>query len=87
MYNIYFTKKAEKELNRISTLDSKQLIKKLPLLSAPFSPNLDIKKLVGVAGFYRLRLGKVRVLFEIDEVKKEVWIRKIGYRGSVYRGV
>lgn len=85
MYKVYFTKKSEKELSRLSSPDIKRVLIKLAFLSSPFSTNLDIKKLVNVPRFFRLRIGKARIIFEIVEDKKEVWIRKIGYRGGIYR--
>lgn len=85
MYKIYFTKKAEKELDRLSSIDIKQTLAKIAKLKSPLISSLDIKKLVGVPGFYRLRSGKIRVIYEMDEDKKEIWIRKVGYRGSIYR--
>lgn len=85
MYKIFLTKKAEKELDRLASIDIKKVLTILPKLSSPFSSTLNIKKLVNVSGFYRLRTGKIRVIFEIEQKKKQVWIRKIGYRGGVYR--
>lgn len=86
MYKIFVTKKAEKELDKLSSSDIKQVVKKIPQLSSPFKTgNMDIKKLSGIRGFYRLRIGKIRIIFEIDEDKREIWIRKIGYRSRVYR--
>ena len=38
----------------------------------------------GTPGFYRLRSGSVRAIFEILEKQKEIWVRKIDYRGSIY---
>lgn len=84
MYKIYFTRKAEKELLHLSSIDRESVLEKIPLLSSS-KAHLDIKKLVNVTSFYRLRIGKVRVIFEIFENKKQLWIRKVGYRGSVYR--
>lgn len=85
MYKIYFTKKAEKELDKLSSIDTQSTLLKVTKLTFPFPVNLDIKRLVGITGFYRLRIGKVRAIFEVDEIKKEIWIRKIGYRGGIYR--
>lgn len=84
MYKIYFTRKAEKELLHLSSIDRESVLEKIPLLSSS-KARLDIKKLVNAAGFYRLRVGKVRVIFEILGDRKQLWIRKVGYRGSVYR--
>ena len=85
MYEILFTKKAEKELGKLAYTDSQRLIQKLQKLSYPFVSNFDIVKMGGYEVFYRLRVGKVRAIFELDHKNKEIWIRKIKYRGSAYK--
>ncbi len=46
----------------------------------------DISKLKGkLAGNYRLRLGKVRVILEIDFEKKVIYLKKADFRGDVYK--
>lgn len=85
MFKVFFTAKADKELARLASTDIKRILEKLPLLSSPFTSNLDIKKLINQPDFYRLRVGKMRIIFEVDTVKKEIWVRKIGYRGGIYQ--
>ena len=85
MYEVLFTNKAEKELGKLAQADAKRLVEKLHKLTYPFPTNLDILKMEGYEGFYRLRVGQVRTLFEVDFSRKEIWIRKIKYRGSVYK--
>lgn len=47
---------------------------------------VDIRKLYGEwEGFYRLRIGEVRVLFSIDEEKEIIRVHAIGYRGDIYK--
>lgn len=85
MYEIFFTNKSEKELNKLIKDQAKNVLNKISRLSFPFPPSLDIKKLGRTKSSFRIRIGKVRVIFEIDSNKKEIWIRKIGYRKDVYR--
>ena len=84
MYEIYFTKTSEKQLNKIAKQDARQIVRHLQKLSIPFPTNFDVKKLT-TKNFFRLRVGKVRVIFEVNKIRKEVWIRKIGYRGGIYK--
>jgi len=57
---------------------------KLRLLSDyPNLKNLDVKKIVGSESFYRLRIGKYRVLFEI--VNNKIIVYKIDHRKNIYR--
>lgn len=83
-YRVLFTNKAEKHLIRLASYDTKNILRRLQQLDIPFPKNLDIKKIAGTPGFYRLRSGTVRALFEVLEKQKEIWIRKIDYRGNIY---
>jgi len=83
-YKVFYTSKAEKQLTKLSQTDIPKVIQKIGKLNVPFPVNLDIRKMVNTPNFYRLRAGKVRVIFEILDTSKEIWIRKIKYRGSVY---
>ena len=51
----------------------------------PFT-ELDIKKMKGDwKGFYRLRIGKNRVIFTVDFDSRDVIIYVIGARGDIYK--
>jgi mRNA interferase RelE/StbE len=51
----------------------------------PFT-ELDIKKMRGDwEGFYRLRVGKMRVIFIVDFDSSELEVYTIGARGDVYK--
>lgn len=83
-FEIFFTKKSEKDLTHLASSDAKHIVRRLLQLDVSFPVSLDIKKMSGVPGFYRLRSGSVRALFEVLEKQKEIWVRKIDYRGNVY---
>lgn len=83
-YKVFFTKKSEKDLTHLAAYDAKHIIRRLQQLDVPFPNHLDIKKMSGSPGFYRLRSGSVRAIFEILENQKEIWVRKIDYRGNIY---
>jgi mRNA interferase RelE/StbE len=51
----------------------------------PFT-QLDIKKMKGEwKGFYRLRIGKNRVIFTVDFNSKDITVYAIGARGNIYK--
>lgn len=85
MYKVIFHKKADKDLSKISKTDAKRVIEKLQLIDYPFPKNFDLDKMEGDDNYLRLRVGTVRVIFEIDHIEKEIWIRKVKYRGQVYK--
>ena len=80
MFQISYSKKAVKFLNRQDVPSQKRLIaaiSRLPLEG-------DIKKLQGIDG-YRLRVGNFRVLFNVNGIIID--IIDIGNRGQIYKGV
>ena len=44
--------------------------------------NLDVKKMIGYRNLFRLRVGRIRILFRIIEDKGE--IVDLDFRGGVY---
>jgi mRNA interferase RelE/StbE len=52
------------------------------------NPRLDmhVKKLKGeLKHMHRFRFGDLRILYEIDDATKTVWIKTIEWRGAVYK--
>lgn len=85
MSEIRFYRKVQKELKSLSKQDARRAIQEIARLKYPPPKFLDIKKLVNTPNFYRLRVGKIRVIFEVLERGTVIMIRKVGYRGNVYR--
>ncbi len=85
MFKVIFTKDTKKELKHLNKKEAPIILNKIYLLDFPFPLNLNIKKLSGSKLSFRLRINKIRVIFELDNEKKEIWIKKIGYRKDVYR--
>jgi mRNA interferase RelE/StbE len=51
----------------------------------PFT-ELDIKQMRGEwEGFYRLRVGKVRIIFTVDTSSGDIEVYTIGNRGDIYK--
>ena len=85
MYKIFFGGKTNKEILKLSKVDKKRVAEKLQKLNYPFPYNLDISKISGEGDYFRLRVGDIRIIFLIDHKTEEIIIRKIAYRGSVYK--
>ena len=48
--------------------------------------NIDVKKMVGVwKGFYRIKLGEIRIILLVDYERRTVFVDRIGPRGDVYK--
>ena len=82
-FRVFIERKALKQLEEIEE-NQKRIIKdKLNKLKNGFSLHLDIKKLKGFKNHYRLRIGKYRILFEIEEDK--IIVYSILPRQKAYR--
>jgi mRNA interferase RelE/StbE len=90
---IKFRKNAIKFLEKANLEDAEKIQEKISQLLyfveeqaiIPFT-ELDIKKMKGEwEGFYRLRIGKIRIVFTVNTQSGEVEIFTIGARGDVYK--
>lgn len=62
-----------------------QIDEKLQSLTTdPYAKNNNIKPLKGMNGYFRLRVGNWRVVYEIINKTLKVCVVKIGHRKEVY---
>ena len=47
----------------------------------------DVKKLTGLSGLYRLRVGSYRVAYQINDGELVILVVKVGDRRDVYRSL
>ena len=86
-WRISFTKNASKflETNQIPKEKVFELVTKAIRKLQGGDINIDIKKLKGEwVGFYRIRMGKIRIIAEFDFDNSAVFIEEIDWRGNVY---
>jgi mRNA interferase RelE/StbE len=86
-----FSKNAARFLAEISTNNQQRLKEKLKMLLFAVEENgaipfreLDIKNLKGEwKGYQRMRVGKIRVIFQINT--DELLVYEIDFRGDIYK--
>jgi mRNA interferase RelE/StbE len=86
-YSKQATKFLLKNQNTVSeNLIEANIVKAIKKILKIEASSIDLKKLKGnLKGFYRIRIGKVRVIFSISAKKLIiVFIRIIDVRGNVY---
>ncbi len=83
MYKLLAKPTVEKELRSINPKDVTIINEKIKSL-AQQPRQLQTKKLKGVEG-YRLRVGRYRILYEIDDHTKTVTVYRVLHRKEVYR--
>ena len=90
---VKFSKSSIKFLNKLTPKNKEQIRTKILFLlnfieNKGFVPirELDIKKLKGNwQGFFRMRIGKIRIIFTISENQNELSIYEIDFRGDIYK--
>ncbi len=81
---VEITHKAHKDLRNISTKYRERILDNLENLGeSPFSG--DVKKVKGMKGIYRRRVGDYRIFFSMDKSRETVTVYNISHRGKAYR--
>jgi len=85
-YTILFSKSVKKFLSKMDKPFRENCYKCIEIISEnPFENNLDIKPLTNIPNSFRLRLGKFRILYEIDRNQILIFFFKADSRGDVYK--
>jgi len=80
---VFLSTQAHKHYLKLSTPDQKKINKKLQALS--LEP-LAGKKLKGqLEGLYSLRAWPYRIIYQINQQSKELWVVEIFHRQNVYK--
>ena len=82
-YKILFKKSVQKDFNAIHKRDLTKILDRIELLAAdPRPPGCE--KLSGQQR-YRLRQGRHRILYSIQDDELTIWVVKVGHRKDIYR--
>ncbi|MDT0343288.1 type II toxin-antitoxin system RelE family toxin [Streptomyces litchfieldiae] len=85
-YAFRFTTAARRQLRVISQPDAMRILAALTALGDdPYREDVDVKKLAGHEGLYRLRVGVYRVAYSVDNGDLVVLVVRVGNRRDVYR--
>jgi mRNA interferase RelE/StbE len=82
VFNIEFSKGAEKQLYKLDYNIQIRIINALERIR--IRPYPHIKKLVG-SPYFRLRVGKYRVILDIKENKLIIYVVEVGHRKNIYK--
>ncbi len=82
-YSVIIPKSVEKEILSLPNVVIRKVIKEFEKLQGVPRP-AGCKKLKGEQG-WRVRIGEYRILYDIDDKKKQIVIRKVSHRKDVYR--
>jgi mRNA interferase RelE/StbE len=82
-YNVFFRKSVCKDFEPIPKRDLKRILDRIAGLAAKPRPH-GCEKLAGEER-YRIRQGRYRIIYSIQDDELTVWIVKVGHRKDVYR--
>jgi mRNA interferase RelE/StbE len=82
-YRVYFRVSVEKDLIAIPKSDLKKILQRIKKLSENPRPS-GCEKLTGQER-YRVRQGRYRIVYSIQDRELTVWIVKVGHRKDIYR--
>lgn len=81
MYQLIVRPRAEKHFSKLpQKLQQKIAVSLKKLETDPFQAGLDVKKLAGTQRSYRLRIGELRVIYQLDTNTHEISVEDIDFR-------
>ena len=82
-YKVFFKSSVEKDFSAIPKKDVKRILDRIKTLEDNPRP-LSCEKLTGQEK-YRLREGRYRFVYSIQDDELTVWVVKVGHRKDIYR--
>lgn len=82
-YRVYFKRSVWKDFERISRNDLKRILQRIENLKENPRPT-ECEQLTG-QDRYRLRQGRYRIVYSVQDNDLTVWVVKVGHRKDVYR--
>ena len=84
-WNLFFTSEAEKDLARMDKAIRSRILDKLEWLSANFDNIVPLALSSEWRGFFKLRTGSWRIIYQIDWEKQHIIVRLIDKRDKIYK--
>jgi len=82
-YKLFFKKSVQKDFNTIPKNDLRRILNRIEALTKdPRPPGCE--KLTGQER-YRLRQGRYRIVYSIQDDELTVWVVKVVHRKQIYR--
>jgi len=82
-YSIFFKDSVQKDFDGIPKKDLRKILSRIKVLGVDPRPQ-GCEKLTG-EDRYRLRQGRYRILYSVEDDKRTVTVVKVGHRKDIYR--
>lgn len=83
MYEVYLERTAEGDLKRLPVDDFHRLVERIRALSHDPRP-VGARKVAGGKRDWRIRVGRFRVVYEVDDAAKVVRVMRVRSRQRAY---
>jgi mRNA interferase RelE/StbE len=83
VYKLFFKKSVQKDFDAIPKKDLRRILNRIEALAKDPRPH-GCEKLTGQER-YRLRQGRYRIVYSIQDDELTVWVVKVGHRKDIYR--
>ncbi len=84
-WRFLITKEAENDLAKLDTQIRKKVIVKLDWFAENFDWIVPLPLGGTWRGFFKLRVGDLRIIYEVDQEAKAVVVHLIGRRDQIYK--
>lgn len=84
-WRVILTREAEKDLDKLHKQIRKRVIEKVLWLSNNFEEVIPLPLGGRWQGFFKLRIGDWRAIYEIDHSKREIMVHLIDKRDKIYK--
>lgn len=84
-WKIFFSEDAESDLSKLTNTVRQRVIEKLEWLASNFDLVTPTPLTGSFSGFYKLRVGDWRVIYEIDWEKNKIVVVIVKHRSDVYK--
>lgn len=83
-YQIEVSATAEKQLRKLETPNQLRIISAIRKLAIDPRPK-GVRKLRGYDDVYRLRTGRFRIIYSVEDQRLVIIVLKLGHRKAAYR--
>jgi mRNA interferase RelE/StbE len=85
VYQVVFLPNALVDLSKLDKPTAKRIINRIEWFSENIENISPTSLKSRLSGFYKLRIGDWRVIYEISKKAKIIYIHKIGHRKDIYK--
>lgn len=83
-YSVEYDPQSVRDLEQLVSPLRQRIIKKIQWLADNFEQVQPLPLSANLAGFYKLRVGDYRVIYEVDHVIRIITIDRVGHRRDIY---